>query len=218
MPWIRDIHLVVSNIEQVPEYAKNYNVKVVLHKDIMPERFLPIFNSCAIELFLHRVPGISEHFLYFNDDFFVLNPIEKDYFFTRDGHPINGFHYRNLDKIQNLSHGHSFLNAYNVAYASDWKHERYKPQFGKHLELWHDIKAMTVSNCEVCWNILHGKFIDSITPFRSEKSINGYVFQLYDYFTGKCEARNEDFAKTFRLDKENIDDYGKQFCCINNTE
>lgn len=37
MPWVRDIHLVVSNPEQVPEYAKNYNVKVVLHKDIMPE-------------------------------------------------------------------------------------------------------------------------------------------------------------------------------------
>ena len=41
MPWVRDIHLVVSNPEQVPEYAKNYNVKVVLHKDIVPEQFLP---------------------------------------------------------------------------------------------------------------------------------------------------------------------------------
>lgn len=162
---------------------------------------------------MYRVPGLSEHFLYFNDDCFVLNPIEKDYFFTKDGTPINGFHYINLNKRKHTQWGALFLNAYNAAYDADEKHGIYKPVDGMQLELWHHAKALTVSNCEECWSKLHDKFIDSITPFRSEKSINDYVFYLYDYFTGKCQPRNSDFNRNLHIGVNNGVD--KRLCCIN---
>ncbi len=38
------------------------------------EKYLPIFNSISIETALHRIPGLNEHFVYFNDDVFLIRP------------------------------------------------------------------------------------------------------------------------------------------------
>lgn len=75
MPYIKNVFLLVSNIEQVPEYVDQSKVKVVLHKEFIPEEFLPTFNACTIELFMHRIPGLDEYFIYFNDDTLPINPV-----------------------------------------------------------------------------------------------------------------------------------------------
>ena len=87
MPFIRTVHLVVSNMEQVPKWLDQSKVNVVLHRDIIPERLLPTFNSTTIEMFLCRIPGLSEHFIYSNDDMFAINPMTVDDFF-KNGVPI----------------------------------------------------------------------------------------------------------------------------------
>ena len=48
---------------------------------------LPTWNSYAIEAHLHRIPGLGEHFIYFNDDMLVGRPLSKAYFFEHDGRP-----------------------------------------------------------------------------------------------------------------------------------
>lgn len=94
MPFIRNVYLVVSHPSQVPEWADTHNLKIVLHKDIIPEEYLPTFNCNPIEMHLHRIPGLDEEYLYFNDDMFpVGNCKETDFF--RDGKPIIGY-YRHL--------------------------------------------------------------------------------------------------------------------------
>jgi len=87
MPFIRTVHLVVSNIEQVPKWLDQSKIHVVLHKEIIPENLLPTFNSTTIEMFLYRIPGLAEHFIYSNDDMFPVNPLSIDDFF-RNGTPI----------------------------------------------------------------------------------------------------------------------------------
>ncbi|WP_412852329.1 stealth family protein [Ectothiorhodospira shaposhnikovii] len=85
-PWIRRIFLVTD--DQCPKWltedeARHYNVVLVDHKTIFAghEQVLPTFNSTTIETMLHRIPGLSERYLYFNDDIFLLRPIrEQDYF------------------------------------------------------------------------------------------------------------------------------------------
>ena len=52
----------------------------------MPKEILPTFNSCAIELHLHRIKGLSEQFVYFNDDMVLNAPVTPDYYF-KDGLP-----------------------------------------------------------------------------------------------------------------------------------
>lgn len=88
MLFIRTIHLVVSNIEQVPEWLDQSKVHVVLHKDIIPEDLLPTFNSTTIEMYLYRIPGLAEHFIYSNDDMMPINDMVAGDFFTEDGMPI----------------------------------------------------------------------------------------------------------------------------------
>ena len=75
MPYIRKVFLIVSNIEQIPSWLNTEKVNIVLHKDFIPEEFLPTFNSCTIEMFLPNINDLSENFIYSNDDIFILNEI-----------------------------------------------------------------------------------------------------------------------------------------------
>ena len=77
-PWVRKIHFVTSG--QKPEWldANHPKIHLVNHKDYIPEQFLPTYNSVVIERYLHKIPGLAEHFVYFNDDFYIINTIGQE--------------------------------------------------------------------------------------------------------------------------------------------
>ena len=85
-PWARKIHFVTWG--HIPPFLSRNHPKlnIVRHEDFIPAKYLPTFNSHTIELNLHRIPGLSEHFLYFNDDMFLLRPAAAADFF-REGLP-----------------------------------------------------------------------------------------------------------------------------------
>lgn len=87
-PWIRHVFIVTDG--QTPAWLDTScpDVTVVNQNDIIPEVSLPCYNSSLIEHFLCRIPGLSEHFLYANDDMFLNKPVTPDTFFTSDGLPI----------------------------------------------------------------------------------------------------------------------------------
>lgn len=87
-PWVRKIHFVTSG--QVPDWldTSNPRLNLVSHKDFIPEEFLPTFNSVVIERYMHRIPGLSEKFVYFNDDFYIIRPVSPERFF-RNGLPCD---------------------------------------------------------------------------------------------------------------------------------
>ena len=87
-PWIRKIFIVTDN--QTPEWLDTTNPKIEIidHKDIMPEESLPCFNPTIIEYFLYKIPGLSEHFLFANDDMFFNADLQPDFFFSNDSFPI----------------------------------------------------------------------------------------------------------------------------------
>lgn len=85
-PWIRHVHIVTDR--QVPDWLDRDHpwISVVDHREIAPtEAVLPTFNSQAIEANLHRIHGLSEHFLYFNDDMFLSSPVAPEAFFSAAG-------------------------------------------------------------------------------------------------------------------------------------
>jgi hypothetical protein len=64
-------------------------VSIVPHDTIFPDRScLPTFNSTSIELNLHRIPGLTKKFLYFNDDCFLGREISTSTFITDKGQYI----------------------------------------------------------------------------------------------------------------------------------
>lgn len=85
-PWVRTIHFVTCG--HVPAFLNLDHPKLhlVRHADILPAEALPTFSSHAIEMNIHRIPGLAEHFVYFNDDMFLLRPMPATSFF-RDGLP-----------------------------------------------------------------------------------------------------------------------------------
>jgi hypothetical protein len=85
-PWIRHVFLVTD--DQVPAWldTSGTDLTVVSHREIFGDTGrLPTFNSQAIESRLHRIPGLSEHFLYLNDDVFLGRPVAPELFFTPGG-------------------------------------------------------------------------------------------------------------------------------------
>jgi hypothetical protein len=83
VPWIRRIFLVTD--DQVPAWLNREHprVRVVDHREIIDPQWLPTFNTKVIINSLHRIPGLSEHFLYTNDDCFFGQPCRREDFFAR---------------------------------------------------------------------------------------------------------------------------------------
>lgn len=90
MPWIRKIHLILSDPTQIPDWLDSGKIDIIYHDEFIPSGVLPVFNSSAIECFLKNIPKerIAEHFLYGNDDMFVIHPAAPSDFFEEDGTPV----------------------------------------------------------------------------------------------------------------------------------
>lgn len=86
-PWVHKIYFVTCG--QRPDWLNVHHPKLVLvdHKDYIPGEYLPTFNSNTIEMHLHRISGLEEQFVYFNDDFFLTAPVTPDDFFV-DGRAV----------------------------------------------------------------------------------------------------------------------------------
>jgi hypothetical protein len=85
-PWVRRVYLVTA--DQVPAWLNTDHprLRVVSHREIFADpSVLPVFNSHAIESQLHRIPGLSEYYLYLNDDVFFGRPVAPDTFFFANG-------------------------------------------------------------------------------------------------------------------------------------
>ena len=82
-PWIRKVFFVTWG--HIPSFLNTNNKKLVVvkHDDFIPKQYLPTFSSHTIELNLHRIPGLSECFLLFNDDMFIVRPLNQNHFFFR---------------------------------------------------------------------------------------------------------------------------------------
>jgi hypothetical protein len=88
MPWVNNIYFVTYG--HLPQWlnVNHPKLKIVKHSDYIPKEYLPTFNSNVIEFYFHRIEGLSDKFVYFNDDHFILDHVEKSRFF-RNGLPCD---------------------------------------------------------------------------------------------------------------------------------
>ena len=173
MPFIRNVYLVVSHPSQVPEWADTGNLKIVLHKDIIPEEFLPTFNCNPIEMHLHRIPGLDEEYLYFNDDMYPVDKCVPEDFF-RDGKAVIGY-YRHMfaSNMYKKICRNSDLLARRIAGA--------KPSCF-FMRPQHICSPMYRSMCEEVYSKA-GEEVrkTSASRTRTEENLNQYLFLNYQY-------------------------------------
>jgi len=82
-PWVRKIHFVTYG--HLPAWLNTDHEKlnIVKHSDFIDKKYLPVFSSHPIELNMHRISGLADRFVYFNDDMFILKEHTPEQFFKR---------------------------------------------------------------------------------------------------------------------------------------
>ena len=82
-PWVRYVYFVTD--AQKPEWLNvdHPRLRWVKHTDFIPAEYLPTFNANTIEWNLHRIEGLSERFVYFNDDVFLIRRVDPEDFFVK---------------------------------------------------------------------------------------------------------------------------------------
>ena len=180
MPFINNVYLVVARESQVPKWINRDNVKVVLHSDIIPQEFLPTFNCNPIELHLHRIEGLDEYYVYFNDDVFPLKKCEPTDFFV-DGKGQLGMarHLLSVDMFKKICR-----NSDRVARKALGK----KPSL-IFLRPQHVCTPMIKSQCHELYKLVEEDIRASITKTRTAKNISQYVYLNYMYLNGNLENR-----------------------------
>lgn len=85
MPWVNTVHFITYG--HIPQWLNLENPKLKVHKHnefFKKTNAFPVFSSDAIEMNISAIPGLSEKFIYFNDDELVLKPVSQDRFFKGD--------------------------------------------------------------------------------------------------------------------------------------
>ena len=176
MPFVRNVYLVVSHPSQVPEWVDRKNLKIILHRDIIPEEFLPTFNCNPIEMHLHRIPGLDEEYLYFNDDMFPVGDCKPEDFF-RNGRPVIGY-YRHF--IAGNMYKKICRNSDRLAR----KALGLKPSFF-FTRPQHICSPMLKSQCEELYSMVEEQVRrTSASRTRTENDLNQYLFLDYMNYKG----------------------------------
>lgn len=172
-PWVRKIHFISAG--QKPEWLDTSNPKIhmVDHRDFIPTEFLPTYNSVVIERYMHRIPGLADRFVYFNDDFFIIRPISPSRFF-RNGLPcdIAAFHY-------NPSWSQWYKRIKNNIRIINRRFDKREVMKRDH-DKWFDSSYGSRAR----WNYLlkpYGKFITLRTPHNAQPYLKETFQEVWEY-------------------------------------
>ena len=80
-PWVRKVWFVCDQEPPAWLNREHPKLEIVRHEDYLPAEYRPAFSANPIELNFHRIKGLSEQFVYFNDDMFLLRPVKESFFF-----------------------------------------------------------------------------------------------------------------------------------------
>lgn len=241
--WVRKIHFVTYG--HIPDWLniEHPKLNIVNHSDYMPAEYLPTFNSNPIELNYHRINGLAENFVSFNDDFFIIKPLKKDDFFKGEiPRDVAGLECSCADDIFSYTLFNNFKiinNNFNKkkvikSNLTKWFNPKYNKIVFKTLLLYpwdkfpgivntHLPIAYKKSTFNKLWDII-GEELDTTSQhkFRSKDDITHWIFRYWrimegDFAPGKVLGKYYGISSEF--DAETIgQDIRKQknkIVCIN---
>ncbi len=227
-PWVRKIHFVTWG--HLPEWlnVNNPKLNIVKHEDFIPERFLPTFNSHTIELNLHRIEGLSDTFVYFNDDMFLIDQVPEEFFF-KEGLPCDAFQmspiYFGRDSI-------GWINGSNTSVINDhfrmrdvvkknWK-KVFSPKNGikkniKNLALsflvpwfpgldyWHITSSFLKETFEEVWEI-EPEILEETCRcrFREKTNVSPFLMKDWQLVTGRFMPMSLKTGKAYHLNDKRV--------------
>ena len=221
-PWVHKIYFVTCG--QEPKWLNVNSKKLVLvdHKDFIPEQYLPTFSSHTIELNLDRINGLSEKFVYFNDDTLITDYCNENYFFC-DGKPCDIAALNTLVPDENdifysiLNNNTAVINKYfnkNIVIKRDffkWFNIKYGLEPIRTILLfpWHNFLGFKASHMpssllKSTYNELWTKEYNTLNAtcmnkFRTPLDVNQYLFKNWQIVNGNFAPRNMNSFKFYGI-------------------
>lgn len=173
-PWVGKVHFVTCG--HVPEWLnlEAHKLHFVKHTDFIPAEYLPTFSSHSIELNLHRIKSLSDQFVYFNDDTFLIDSIPEERFF-KNGLPCD---IAALNTIQPNAQGIDHIICNDLILINKYFSKR--DLLLKHLGKWFNnkyIRQWYRTLVLLPWS-LHTGFVDPHLPNAYLKSTFERVWEL----------------------------------------
>ncbi len=226
-PWVNRIFFVTWG--HTPKWLNTAHPKlqIVKHTDFIPAQYLPTYNSNTIELNLHRIPELSEQFVLFNDDMFLIRPCEEWDFFE-DGLPRDEFVLNAIVPSSAMPIiGHTNVNNTGIINQYFKKEEVFRKYRGKiynsaygknlirtvmlsrwssfvgfrnpHLPLSH-----LKSTFSTLWELEPEKLDATCgNRFRQFNDLNHWLMRYWNLCSGKFIPRSSSFGKLFNASSDN---------------
>src|SRR5699024_9004422 len=198
-------------------------------EDYISKEYLPTFSSHPIELNLHRIDGLSERFVYFNDDVFLTKEVEKEDFF-KNGLPCDVAIPSPCSSTSRLGIGAIISNNMEIINTRFNKKKSIKENFKK----WYNpflykkylISVLTMApykyftsflNTHIQYSYLKSTFVEvwekeeeilketSKSKFRSKNDVNQWLMRYWQLASGKFSPRDINDGKLFMLGNDNED-------------
>lgn len=223
-PWVHKIYFITWG--HIPEWLNTSNPKIVVvkHHEFIPAKYLPTYNSNVIELNLHRIESLSEHFVSFNDDFFLTAKTTEEDFF-KNGLPcdqlesriVYNYHVEDIfphTEFNNMGIiNRNFTQEDKIKQKDKWISEQYLPEEnqGNQLDLmapkflgfkdYHVSIPFLKSTFFKVWE-KEGALLDQVCRhrFRTPMDVSIWFIRYWQLIEGTFEIRNmRDFGKYFTL-------------------
>ncbi len=195
-PWINKIYIITNG--QIPKWLdiSHPKIQIINHSEIMPYEALPTFNSEAIETCLANIDGLSEYFIYANDDFFVYKQVAEDFFFNSKGEPILRLVPQNWKERNYIKN----LYCYNINYSIKLVANKFGKEY--HYEICHNIMPYRKSYflaCRECFKEYFEK--TTFAKFRQKDSVQRIIIDLYTLAIGRGELKTSKMrSKYFKIE------------------
>ncbi len=228
-PWVRKIHFVTCG--HLPKWLNTDHPKlnIVKHEDYIPEKWLPTFSSRCIDMNLHRIAGLSEHFVYFNDDMFLTAPVKEEVFF-KNGLPCDsailnpasvtedGQTQIFLSPFIDLSLINHYFDRKSVmrSHPAKWINLKYGPELFRTLNMLpyprfrgflpiHLPYSYNKNVYEKVWELEKDRLEEvSSHKFRELTDPNHWLFSYWQYASGKFTPRNPNLGHAYQLRDEQM--------------
>ncbi|WP_382303600.1 stealth family protein [Herbiconiux sp. UC225_62] len=189
-PWVRRI-FIATDSPRPAWLADDPRVTIMPSEEFFRDPSdLPTHNSHAVEAQLHRIPGLSEHFLYSNDDMFFGRPVKPDLFFSPGG--ITKF----VEADTRIGLGANALHRSGFENAARVNRELLQQRFGRvttrHLE--HCAAPLRKSVLFEMEQEFSDAFVrTAASPFRSatDISVTNSFYHYYALMTGRAVVQTE---------------------------
>lgn len=189
MPWVRNIYIVTA--DQRPAWLTAHpRISLVSHRDLIEPAYLPTFNSHVIEAHLHRISGLSEHFIYFNDDVIVARPLPPGHFFQPNGLAAHFVTSKSLSAMQIRGRATPTLLASRNSQAVLQRLHGQCPD----QPLVHSYIPLRKSACEELWSLCGDDiriFLSNRTRGRSDLNLASFLAPWHAYFRGLSSSKTD---------------------------